>query len=139
MRMARGKRIEIINYDVSTSRCYAEATCSLSCGISEFCEYLLNTQGVTEYMLDTREHSLGQWHRCKQSDVEAGVSRGGREYMFPFGRKVGEEFLLIFLDCRYKQVRLCLSPEVIPVFIRAFNGEIKTPNLLSVARGLKIQ
>lgn len=138
--MARGKRLEVIKHDISENMCYAEVTCKLNCGISEFCEYVFNTQGVTEYLLGAREHSLGLWHRCKQSEVEAGVSLGGREYMFPLGRKVGEEFLIIFLDCRYKQVRLCLVPEVISAFIKAFNGEIKTPNLLSVARGItKVQ
>ena len=134
MRMAKRKRLEVIQREFGESQHYEEAICKLNCGIPEFCEYVFNTQGVTEYLLGAREH------RCKQSDVEAGVSRGGREYMFPFGRKVGEEFLMLFLDCRYKQVRLCMSSEVISVFIRAFNGEIKTPNLFSVARGIiKVQ
>lgn len=133
--MAKGKRLEVIKHDISENMCYAEVNCKLNCGISEFCEYVFNMQGVSEYLLSVTEHSLGLWKRREKPEVKAGVSLGGREYMFSFGRRAGEEFMTLFLDCRYGQVRICGAPEVVSAFVKLCNGEIKAVNILSVASG----
>lgn len=135
MSMARGKRLEVIKREFGASMYYLEATCSLSCADLEFCNLVFNTQGVAEYLLSVTEHSLGLWKRREKSEVKAGVSLGGREYMFSFGRRAGEELMTLFLDCRYGQVRICGAPEVVSAFVKLCNGEIKAVNILSVASG----
>lgn len=130
MIMAKRKRLEVIKRYISPNLCYAEVTCELGCKPSAICSWVLKTSGVAEYVEIMAEHKLGLWGRVTQSVLERDVLIGGREFMFSFGTRPDDTFLTIFLDCRYRQVRICGIPELIFSFIKAFNGEIVIKSLL---------
>lgn len=91
MSMTKGKRLEVIQREFGVSMYYLEATCSLSCADSEFCNLVFNTQGVAEYLLSVTEHSLGLWkRRAKSQRLRQGFRSEGESICFPLGEELAK-------------------------------------------------
>lgn len=129
-------RLKVIKQDISSSMCFAEITCELVCKPSVFCNWITDTCGVKECLVDLAEHSVGAWHRIKLQAIK-GIDSSNGEYMFTFGKRVNDEnfsIITLFLDCRCKKVRFCGTPEVVYAFLNWTNGKTKFNSLLEEYR-----
>lgn len=132
----RQARLKVIKQDISSNMCFAEITCELVCKPSVLCNWITDTRGVKEYLVDLSEHSVGLWHSIKLQAINE-IDPFNSEYMFTFGKRVNGEnvtILTLFLDCRCKKVRFCGMPEVVYAFLNWANGETKFNSLLDEYR-----